>query len=258
MATPGKGAARAAGRAARRIRFNSQAARIADRVARSVLIDPKALGKVLKSDDILKHIETDFPAAYKRMDNGLTLAEDQVTEIYHSIFANFGDEIAKSIGLDATIRHRADRAERVRQQMRLSTQELSAKKTNTAWVAERTSLEDGGRASLADSESSPEPTPRKGDSRFTEPGQSLMSGEEASDARTRANEQFERIRTGTQRPPRQSGPDRFRGTREGINPEALKTGADPADEGLRYAGRYYYRDPETGKLFSEVKDNLKT
>ena len=122
-----KRSARAAGRAARRIRFNSQAARIADRVARSVLIDPKALGKVLKSDDILKHIETDFPAAYKRMDNGLTLAEDQVTEIYHSIFANFGDEIAKSIGLDATIRHRADRAERVRQQMRLSTQELSAK-----------------------------------------------------------------------------------------------------------------------------------
>ena len=40
---------------------------------------------------------------------------------------------------------------------------------------------------------------------------------------------------------------------EGINPEALKTGADPADEGLRYAGRYYYRDPETGKLFSEVE-----
>ena len=42
-----------------------------------MLIDPKALGKVLKSDDILKHIETDFPAAYKRMDNGLPLAEDQ-------------------------------------------------------------------------------------------------------------------------------------------------------------------------------------
>ena len=264
--SPGSGAAGKISRAARLFRNQkrlSQAARIADRVAKSVLISPQALGKVLQSDVILKHIETDFPDAYKSLDKGIDLAEDQVTEIYHSLFVNFGEKIAESIKLDSTMRRggslQQDTIDRVRRQMLKSTQAMSgtAKPTSPAAESQRKafSLEDG-RASLADSESSPEPTPPKGDSRFTEPGQSLMSGKEASEARTQANEQFERIRMGT-RPPRQSGPDRFRGTREGMDPkalEALKTGVDPDEKGLLYEGRYYFRDPETGKLFSQIED----
>jgi len=112
MTTPSAAAAgrlgKAAGRAAKTIRRNTQAARVADRVAKRIGMSTAALNKVLPNSKILKHIETDFPAVYKAMDTGRTPDIDQSTKIYHSVFVNFGEDIVKALELNPSLKQKGN------------------------------------------------------------------------------------------------------------------------------------------------------